>query len=293
MRQTADDNERYFDPEVIQTLRSDFYVDHNLKSVPTVQRAIWLVKQLTKLLAEGGFRLTKFISNNREVLASIPPEERANPKLNLDLDELPIERVLGLYWDAESDTFRYKAVSVNKPGTKRGILSVVSSLYDPLGFLSPMTFVAKILLQDLWRAGVHWDEQIRDPFLRWQNWIDGLTHIGNIKIPRFFLPSNSCAPIEVQLHHFSDASKVGYAAVSYLRIIDNDRHIHCTFVIGKCRNAPVREWSIPRLELQAAVISSRLHTLIHKELELPIRKTFFWSDSMTTLQYIKNERRRL
>ena len=62
--------------------------------------------------------------------------------------------------------------------------------------------------------------------------------------------------------------------------------------MGKCRNAPIREWSIPRLELQAAVLSSRLHKLIYNELELTISRTFFWSDSMTTLQYIKNERRR-
>ncbi len=61
---------------------------------------------------------------------------------------------------------------------------------------------------------------------------------------------------------------------------------------GKCRNAPVQEWSVPRLELQAAVISSRLHKLIDKELELSITRTFFWSDSMTTLQYIKNKKRR-
>jgi hypothetical protein len=61
--------------------------------------------------------------------------------------------------------FQFKTISVNKPYTKRGILSVVSSLYDPLGFLSPLTFLAKVLLQNLWRIGAQWDEEIHDPFL--------------------------------------------------------------------------------------------------------------------------------
>ena len=64
---------------------------------------------------------------------------------------------------------------------------------------------------------------------------------------------------------------------------------HCSFVMGKTRNAPIREWTIPRLELQAAVLSARLGKMIVKELDLQVDQTFFWSDSMTSLQYIKNE----
>ena len=127
--QTADDNEGKFDQEVTRTLRRNFYFDDNVKSVSTVSKTIWLVEQLTKLLAEGRFHLTKFISNSREVLASIHVADRANSSLNLDLDDLPIERVLGLHWDAESDIFQFKSMSIDKPYTKQGILSVVSSLY--------------------------------------------------------------------------------------------------------------------------------------------------------------------
>ena len=293
LRQTADDNESKFNQKVIRSLRRNFYVDDNLKSVSTVRKAIWLVKQFTKQLAEGGFHLTKFTSNNREVLTSIPPEERANPTLKLHLDDLPIERVLGLQWNAESDTFQFNTISVSKPHTKRGILSVVSSLYDPLGFLSPLTFVAKVLLQALWRIEVQWHEDIQDPYLsQLLRWIEELQNIRHISIPRCFLAFNSDTLVEIQLHHFSGASKVGYAAVSFLQMLDDSAQIHCTFIMGKCRDAPIREWSIPRLELQAAVLSSRLHNLIYNELEMTISRTFFWSDSMTTIQYIKNKRRR-
>lgn len=89
------DNEGNYPPEVIKTVGRNFYVDDVLKSVPSANQAIHLASDLTKLLKEGGFHLTKFASNSREVLASIPPELRANPKLDLDLDQLPLERALG------------------------------------------------------------------------------------------------------------------------------------------------------------------------------------------------------
>ena len=68
--------------------------------------------------------------------------------------------------------------------------------------------------------------------------------------------------------------------------------IHCSFVMGKTRNAPIREWTIPRLELQAALLAARLSKIILKKIDLKVDQTFFWSDSMTSLQYIKNETRR-
>ena len=117
-------------------VRRNFYVDDLLKSTTTVEQAIDLSLKLISLLQEGGFRLTKFLSNRREVLQAIPEKERAAPKLDLDLDQLPINRTLGLCWDAETDEFYFTSVSTEKPATKRGILSVLSSLFDPLGFLN-------------------------------------------------------------------------------------------------------------------------------------------------------------
>lgn len=118
---TAQDKENY-PPEVIRTVRRNFYVDDVLKSVPNTDQAIPLASDLMKLLREGGFCLTKFASNSCELLASIPPASRANPKLDLDLDQLPLERALGVYWDvywdAQSDTFKFKALQAYKPSTK-------------------------------------------------------------------------------------------------------------------------------------------------------------------------------
>ena len=95
-----------------------------------------------------------------------------------------------------------------------------------------------------------------------------------------------------QLHSFADSSQHGYAAVSYLRFVDEREVTYCSFVMGKTRNAPIREWTIPRLELQAAVLAARMSKTILKELDFQVHETYFWSDSMTSLQYIKNETRR-
>ena len=98
---TAQDNERKYSPEVNRTVRRNFYVDDVLKSVPSTEQAVHLTSDLAKLLKEGGFRLTKFANNSREVLQSISQELRANPLLDLNLDQLPLERALGMHWDAQ------------------------------------------------------------------------------------------------------------------------------------------------------------------------------------------------
>ncbi|XP_068676111.1 uncharacterized protein [Montipora foliosa] len=97
LNQTAQDDEETYSPEVIKAVRRNFYVDNVFKSVPTPEQAIHLASDLTKLLKEGGFRLTKFTSNSREVLQAIPSELRASPNLDLDLDQLPTKRALGVY----------------------------------------------------------------------------------------------------------------------------------------------------------------------------------------------------
>ena len=223
----------------------------------------------------------------------IPPASKANPKLDLDLDQLPLERALGVYWDVQSDTFKFKALQAYKPSTKRGVLSVVSSLFDPLAFLSPFVFTAKILLQELWRQKLSWDQEIPELYSSlWQKWLQELPYVTTIEIPRCYKTQCLSAQATVQLHNFSDASRHGYAAVSYLRFVDEQGVIHCSFVMGRTRNVPIKEWTILRLELQATVLTVRLSNSILKELDLQVDGTFFWSDSMTSLQYIKNQIRR-
>lgn len=136
-----------YSEEAVNTIKDDFYVDDLVKSVRSVEDAKSLSREVTELLGSAGFRLTKWMSSHREVLALIPNYERSQPTLDLDLDELPIHRTLGVLWDVQKDVFAFKISELNKPATKRGILSTVSSLYDPIGFVSPVLLEAKKLLQ--------------------------------------------------------------------------------------------------------------------------------------------------
>ena len=271
-------------------MRRNFYVDDCLKSVASEHRAVRLVDQLRRLLSNGGFRLTKWISNSRDVIESVPLSERAGSIKEVDLDNLPIERALGIQWDVQSDVFRFKIVVKDRPATRRGILSVVSSIYDPLGFVSPVILVAKAILRDLCKKGLGWDDKIPPEHLaRWQAWLQELPKLQQFHVERCLKPCHFGRIVSSQLHNFSDASQEGYGAVSYLRVVNSERNIHCAFLIGKSRQNPLKAVTIPRLELTAAVVATRLSKTMLCELDVAIDKIFFWTDSECVLRYIANQ----
>lgn len=118
------------------------------------EAAIKPSKQLTEVCARGGFNLTKFLSNDRKVLAEIPVEKRATPSLDLDLDELPVNRALGIRWNIEINMFGFKVLDLNKPNPMRGMLSTIASVFDPLNFAAPVMLPAKQIMQALWRCRI-------------------------------------------------------------------------------------------------------------------------------------------
>jgi hypothetical protein len=290
LRQTAVDNK---DGIVADTVNRNFYVDDCLKSVSSEEEAIALVEDLTTVLKKGGFKLTKWVSNSCQVMEVIPEEDRASGMKSLDLHvqgNLPPERALGVLWSPETDRFSFKIEVKDHNLTRRGILSTVSALYDPLGFAAPVILPAKQLLQDLCRLRLGWDDQIPQEHQRkWEVWIAELPKLENFYIDRCFKPSwfESCKT--TQLHHFADASQTGYGTASYLRFENEDGKVYCTLVTSKSRVSPLKQITIPRLELTAAVVAVKVNHMIQKELDIPIHKTFFWTDSMTVLRYINNE----
>ena len=202
---------------------------------------------------------------------------------------LPSQRVLGVLWKTESDTLGFDSGVKEKPITRRGLLSVTSSIYDPLGFICPFVLKAKILFQTLCRQG--WDDPMsHDMASQWQRWPQDLPLIERMSIPRCVKP-DGIAISTMQLHHFADASERAYGAVSYLRLVDIDGKVHCSFLMAKSKLAPLRATTIPRLELAAAVVAVKLDQIIRHEMQLPLMESVFWSDSMIVLQYLRNENR--
>ncbi|XP_063072324.1 uncharacterized protein LOC134462993 [Engraulis encrasicolus] len=271
LRQTAEDNKDMFNPNIISTVNTNFYVDDCLKSLPSEQEAVQLVTELTSLCQKGGFRLTKWMSNSRTVLGHIPKEDRASEvrELDLDRDKLPIERALGLLWSVEDDMFKFNIIVKDKPHTRRNMLSIVSSIYDPLGFLCPLTLPAKLLLQALCRSKHDWDGRIPQAASeKWRRWIEDLSVLEDFEVARCMKPHGFETVRQAELHHFADASEHGYGTVSYLRITNDSGDIHVSFMTGKARVAPMKQMTIPRLELAAAVLAVKVDKMLRKEMEV-------------------------
>jgi hypothetical protein len=161
LKKTANDNIDISE-DACKIVHRNFYVDDCLLSVPSVKQAVAVVGNLRKVCMAGGFKLTKWTSNTREVLETIPENERSKDLQGLDLDRdpMPMSHALGVHWSIENDTFLFKVELKDRPITRRGILSVTSSFYDPLGFAAPVVLQRKIILQDLCRLGLDWDEEI-------------------------------------------------------------------------------------------------------------------------------------
>ncbi|XP_078352443.1 uncharacterized protein LOC144637184 [Oculina patagonica] len=236
-------------------------------------------------LHEFDFEVINTVKRNFYVddcLKSVPGENEAI-RLTADLRRLLEKGGFNLIkWDVESVKF----CSV-------GLLSVVSSVYDPLGFAAPVIFPAKVILQDLCRKKLEWDDPIPyEEKSRWLKWLQDLSKLEQFSVDRCFKPQNLGRTMSLQRHHFSDASQQGYGAVSYLRSLDDEGVIHCSFVMGKARTAPLKSITIPRLELSAAVLASRLDKIIRREIDLPIHESVFWTDSTCVINYIRSNDKR-
>ncbi|XP_052263633.1 uncharacterized protein LOC127866840 [Dreissena polymorpha] len=280
LKRTASDNAEMYDEEVISTVHRNFYVDDCLKSVGSEEAAVKLATESQSLMKRGDFRLTKWLSNSRKVLDAIPETERAPSVVKLQLgDSLPKDRALGVLWNVNDDTINFKVKLEDRPVTRRGMLSIVSSIYDPLGLVSPVTLRAKAILQSLCREKIGWDDvapQISGN--EWRRWLSSQQHLENVAVKRCLRNNNTGKLKDVQLHVFNDGSELGYGACAYLRLVDENDSVSCALVLGKARLAPIKQISIPRLELSGAVTACRLSSMISSELDLRINRTVYWTD---------------
>ena len=132
---------------------------------------------------------------------------------------------------------------------------------------------------------VGWDEdfpyEISD---RWQNWLQDLSSISEIKIPRWSGYSLQCELLEIP--GFADASKFAYGAVVYLRLIQT-QEVPVTLQVAKTRVAPLKTLSIPRLELCAALIFARMVQTFVESFPIKVESIHLWSDSADVLFWLK------
>lgn len=281
--------------QVRESIEKHFYVDNWLQSFSSPDLAKDVIDKLRGLLLEGGFELRQWASSTPDVISHLPKDiksESSEQCLNhTDMD--PQEPALGLRWLCHSDTLRYKSRLLEcSPPTMRNIYRVLASQYDPIGFLTPFTTRAKVLVQQLWEKKREWDDPLLpgDLLTAWQDWENELQHLDDIRLPRCYVsPALDHATSKREVHIFCDLSQRAYGSVTYLHTEDIEGHVEVAFLTARSRVAPKRQLSMPRLELCAALTGAQLANLLTRELTLEVSRVVMWSDSTTVLAWIQSD----
>ena len=167
LQKTAIDNVVRYGEEASKIFLHNFFVDDLLKSVEIEESAVTLIRNVKAMFQAGGFNLTKFISNKKKVIQSVPEYDRKIGVKNADLGtSLLLETALGVYSDTENNIFRFKIVLKDRPMKRSGILSLISSIFNPLRLVAPHTLRGKRILQQLCQDEIDWDEIAPDDIIR-------------------------------------------------------------------------------------------------------------------------------
>ncbi|XP_055307836.1 uncharacterized protein LOC129571970 [Sitodiplosis mosellana] len=266
-------------PEVAQVIKKNFYVDDGLPSVDTIEQANDLQTNLTEVFSQYGLPLRKWHSNISASQSERLIEVKTHPQNSCT--------ALGLQWNTCTDEISFKITLKKdvKSITKRTVLSEIASLFDPLGLLAPLIMPAKMFMRQLWLEQVGWDDSLSDT--RKQEWAlirASLLRCSTIRVMRW--SGYHTNHKHVSLHGFCDASEQAYDAVLYLRTVLENGTIEVHLITAKTKIAPLKKLSIPRLELCAASLLTKLMEKFIKTIEIPDLKPYAWTDSAIVLAWL-------
>ena len=300
------------DPEFVAKMIGGFFVDDLVTGCNDTQGALILYEKARDRMKEGGFTLRKWKTNDGELADKIAKKEsewierKSNP--NLEDQSFAKEtlgtignmsektKVLGITWDCNKDIWEFpldiKGGEIDKSvqATKRGILSSLASLFDPLGLVSPIAVSAKILFQELCLEKLGWDDPLPiDKANRWEAWLRDLKGARTIYVPRCAVSVKKGTLVSRQLHGFADASKKAYCAMVYL-VEETAEGIYIQLLSAKTRVVPLKQLTIPRLELMSARVLATLMTTVIEALgpQFHIDCVKYWLGSKTALYWIYN-----
>ncbi|XP_066916600.1 uncharacterized protein [Clytia hemisphaerica] len=270
---------------LVEGITNSLYVDDLCTGEFDEEAAFQFFKDSKKLMEEGQFNLRKWKTSSSGVSEKMVKEGET-----LGSDDC---KVLGIPWNPRSDVFffslhEFASKFLDMVVTKRNVVSVVAQLFDPLGLLSPVFITAKVLLQKIHKSSSDWDKVVeKDLQDEWKDWLNLLIEIGSVKIQRFYffgLDSFSRESL-IELHGFSDASAVAYGAVVYVVEKSSRRAVTVT---SKTRVSPLKETSIPRLELLGAYILSVLIQRVEQAMSTMVNvdSIHCWTDSMVVLYWL-------
>lgn len=275
--------------ELAKKLKDSMYVDNCVASVDSIEELENFRSESRKLLASAKFDLRGWQNNHFANDKNSHLVARESFNLN-DVEDNYQVQVLGLSWNTHEDRLScdIKDMNVDEPITKRKILSLTHKVFDPIGYTCPFTLIPKLLLQECWKSKATWDSKLPDhivkEFMKWKN---QLSNLKSFNVPRRF----SELPLlleNMSLHVFCDACQKSYATCIYLRVEHQDK-VTCQLVQARSRVAPLKNVTIPRLELLACTIGARLANTVRSDLRMENVETFYWSDAMDALHWIKRD----
>ena len=259
------------DPEFVRKIKESFYVDDLVSGDETSEKTFKLYEKAKEGLASGGFRLRKWMSNSKALIDRIDLCEEGKVEKEKGVDDqtyakavlggkedLRSEKVLGQEWDCQTDMFQFNLGKLaNKAerlvATKRNVLCVLASLFDPLGIISPVIVSAKIIFQELCVEKIGWDDELGgENKSRFEKRMKDLESTGEISVQRCLYGLNKVYG-KCSLHGFADASLKAYCAVIYF-VCQADSGIHVEMFTSKTRVSPLKSQTIPRLELMSGWI---------------------------------------
>lgn len=287
-----DEGDNY--PRAKPILQNNFYMDDALFGSHSIEEARKCRDELINLLSSGGFNLRKWSSNEPALVNDLPDEMR-NPN-NFAFTETETSKTLGLGWNPKHDKFEFSSTigqqEQAKCVTKRKMLSDVAKLFDPLGWLSPVTIKTKILFQNVWLSKIQWEDELPPTIAKeWENIRKELTNISQINVPRWLGTSNEDKRVE--LHAFCDASEKAFACVTYIKVYLPNGDSTITLVAAKTKVAPInKKQTLPRLELCGAHLLAKLVAKVKSSLSTNITKTYAWTDSMVVLGWLQGDSQR-
>ena len=241
-----------------------------------------------RVLERGDFHLQSYASNSPAPLASVDPRS-VNPASTLPIgvsDETTT--VLGVVWRPRADMLAFNVGELeNITFTRVGLLSRVASIFDPLGSAAPLVVKGKIRLRELAVRGLRWNDPV-PPDLKdwWLQWFAILGQLRYIEFPRcLFLDEGFI--VRMELHTFCDASEEAYAAVVNIRNVYDDGRVLVRQVKGGTKLSPTKTLSVPKLELNAALLGARLARTIQNTLTRQVTERFFWTDNSTVRNWVR------
>ena len=270
-------------------IRSNLYIDDYLGSSHSIEDSIRIATDVKATLAAGDFHLMGRVSNSTAFMDALNPDQPAMESRDLGADEN--EMVVEMSWKPTKDVLGFRADSVDGSDsvdyTRVGLVSKTAGIFDPIGLAAPVTVKAKIRLRELGFRGLKWsDAVVNDEFEWWKSWVASLRQLADLEVPRCLFPKTSDL-VSLHLHTFGDASGEAYAAVTYTRAEYANGEFIVRLVKAATKLAPTKTLSIPKLELNAALLSARQAEYVKKSLRQPLSARFLWTDSSCVRNWIR------